>query len=184
MKASTFKAAPWWNYTCFQGYRHCSARFGIHLRELASAIVMNHAWKWCSFFWATNHFLVKYVFELISLLSHQIWLQIIFGCSRNKNQLCYKEKNNLRTTMIFSKDKTQIPKVTHRQNCQPLPTSFNSTVGIRQYLPRRSLRLEPNSGLMGKYWIWRLNKNHFALSGQYYDVYKSEVLDVYSRSIS
>ena len=65
------------------------------------------------------HSSVKCVFDLISLLTGQIWLQMTFGClmekkKKNKNKTLLSGDENLRPRMIFKKNNAQISIATHK----------------------------------------------------------------------
>ena len=60
------------------------------------------------------HSSVKCVFDLTSLLTGQIWLQMTFRCFREKKKKLFSGDENLRPRMIFKKNNAQISKATHK----------------------------------------------------------------------
>ena len=88
------------------------------------------------------HSSVKCVFDLISLLTVQIWLQMTFGCFRKKKKKLLSGDKNRRPRMIFIKNNAQISKATHKERLSTLTNLEDIT------LDRAKLRLDgyPCSG--------------------------------------
>ena len=143
MNAGTFEAAPWGNCNLFSRRQTLLNRVWNSSEGITFKNSYEPGMKMRLIIFQLIHSSVKCVFDLISLLTGQIWLQMTFGCfmkkKNKKKKTLLSGDENLRPRMIFKKNKAQISKATHRQNCQLLP------------IWRISLWIEPNSGWTGTF---------------------------------
>lgn len=144
MNASTFQAAPWGNCTLFSRRQTLLNRVWNSSEGITFKNSYEPGMKMRLIIFQFIHSSVKCVFDLISLLTGQIWLQMTFGCFMKKKK---KTKQNTALRRWKSEAENDIQKEqctdfkshSQRQNCQLLP------------IWRISLWIEPNSGWTGTF---------------------------------
>ena len=141
MNTGTSEAAPWGNCTLFSRRQTLLNRVWNSSEGITFKNSYEPGMKMRLIIFQLFHSSVKCVFDLISLLTGQIWLQMTFGCFRKKKQLLSGDKN-LRHRMIFIKNNAQISKATHKERLPALTNLEDIT------LDRAKLKLDgyPCSG--------------------------------------
>lgn len=126
------------------------------------------------YFRAIAHFLVKCVFDLISLLRSQIWLEITFGGFRNKKKI----------TDATERWEAEAYKWYWKWMKLPTVTLCSCSDGLRRGLPRRSLWMEPKPAWTGRFWARWLSSSPSVPSGQCWKAQKGRHKPFISKSIS
>ena len=130
MNASTFQAAPWGNCTLFSRRQTLLNRVWNSSEGITFKNSYEPGMKMRLIIFQFIHSSVKCVFDLISLLTGQIWLQMTFGCfmkkkKKNKTKHCSQEMKiwgrewySKRTMHRFQKPltKTKLPTLTNLED--------------------------------------------------------------------